>query len=79
MRVAYGHEILSDDDPYIEIAKNSGHALTHCGPPGNTPIDLFPIRRRFPLPHYHQAHSICSPTLSFVVPRHVFRYQGKGV
>ncbi len=49
MRIAYGHQILSDDDPYVDIAKGSGHALSHCGPPGNTPVDLFPFRMCSPL------------------------------
>ncbi|KAJ3574049.1 hypothetical protein NP233_g2020 [Leucocoprinus birnbaumii] len=48
IRIAYGHEIKSDDDPYIKIAEDSGYALTHCGPPGGTPIDLFPALQHFP-------------------------------
>ncbi|KAF5347272.1 hypothetical protein D9756_009969 [Leucocoprinus leucothites] len=48
IRIAYGHEIKSDDDPYIKIVEDTGHAVTHCGPPGSTPVDLFPILQYFP-------------------------------
>ncbi|KAJ3574063.1 hypothetical protein NP233_g2019 [Leucocoprinus birnbaumii] len=47
-RVAYGHEINSNDDPYLKIAEDSGYALTHCGPVGATPVDLLPILQYFP-------------------------------
>lgn len=43
--IAYGHEILSDADPYVQITADSSYAITHCGPPGGTLVDLFPIRR----------------------------------
>jgi hypothetical protein len=45
MQVAFGHEVVSDDDPYLEIARQGGYALTNCGPIGNTPVDLFPLRK----------------------------------
>ena len=41
--IAYGYEVLSDDDPYLQLARESGYALSHCGAPGGTPVDLFPI------------------------------------
>lgn len=53
MRIAYGHEVVSDDDPYVEIARESGYAFTHCGPAGSTPVDLFPIRE-FVFPDFYQ-------------------------
>ncbi|KAG6862109.1 hypothetical protein C0995_005921 [Termitomyces sp. Mi166 len=48
MRVAYGHQITSDDDPYLRIAQDSSHAISHAGPPGNTPVDFFPFLKYFP-------------------------------
>lgn len=45
LHIAYGHEILSEDDPYVQITADSSYAITHCGPPGGTPVDLFPICR----------------------------------
>ncbi|KAJ3574043.1 hypothetical protein NP233_g2018 [Leucocoprinus birnbaumii] len=48
MSIAYGHEILSDDDPYVQIAADSGYSLSHCGPAGSTPVDLFPILQHLP-------------------------------
>lgn len=41
--VVYGYEVLSDDDPYLQLSRESGYALSHCGPPNGTPVDLFPI------------------------------------
>jgi hypothetical protein len=44
MRVAYGHQITSDDDPYVKIAQDTGYALSNGGSPGSTPVDFFPFR-----------------------------------
>lgn len=44
MQVAFGHEVVSDDDPYLEIARQCAYAVSNCGPIGNTPVDLFPLR-----------------------------------
>ncbi|KAF9460615.1 cytochrome P450 CYP621A2 [Collybia nuda] len=48
MRLAYGHQITSDDDPYVKIAEDTGYALSNGGPPGSTPVDFFPFLRKFP-------------------------------
>lgn len=45
MRVAYGHQITSDDDPYVKIAQDTGYALSNGGSPGSTPVDFFPLRK----------------------------------
>ncbi|KAG6823892.1 hypothetical protein H0H92_008697, partial [Tricholoma furcatifolium] len=56
MRLTYGYSITSDDDPYTGIAQRTSHALSNAGPPGNTPIDLFPflayLPSWFPGTHY---------------------------
>ncbi|KAG6902622.1 hypothetical protein C0995_014228 [Termitomyces sp. Mi166 len=48
MRVAYGHQITSDEDPYLGITENTSHALGNAGSPGNTPVDFFPFLKYFP-------------------------------
>ncbi|RDB17677.1 O-methylsterigmatocystin oxidoreductase [Hypsizygus marmoreus] len=48
MRVAYGHQITSDDDPYIDITEHASHALGNVGAPGSTPVDYFPFLRYLP-------------------------------
>lgn len=44
MRIVYGHQITSKDDPYVKIAADTGYALSNGGPPGGTPLDFFPFR-----------------------------------
>jgi Cytochrome P450 len=44
MRLVYGHQITSDDDPYLAIANRVGYALSNSGSPASTPVDFFPIR-----------------------------------
>ncbi|KAJ8081659.1 hypothetical protein PM082_007505 [Marasmius tenuissimus] len=48
MRVAFGHQVKSHDDVFLEIADGIAEALTNCGPPGNTPVDFFPWLARLP-------------------------------
>ncbi|KDQ25622.1 hypothetical protein PLEOSDRAFT_1078104 [Pleurotus ostreatus PC15] len=48
MRIAYGHQIVSDDDEFVQIAHDSGYTLNNAGPPGGTAVDLFPILMNFP-------------------------------
>jgi hypothetical protein len=44
MRLVYGHQITSEEDPYLAIAERVGHAISNIGSPGSTPVDFFPIR-----------------------------------
>jgi hypothetical protein len=48
MKIAYGYQIISDDDEYIRIAENISIATNRSGTPGMTPPDLLPIRAFFP-------------------------------
>ncbi|KAL4259189.1 cytochrome P450 family protein [Pleurotus pulmonarius] len=48
MRIAYGHQITSDDDEFVKIAHDSGWTLNNAGPPGGTMVDLFPILMNLP-------------------------------
>ncbi|KAF7441180.1 hypothetical protein PC9H_001529 [Pleurotus ostreatus] len=36
MRIAYGHQILSDDDEYMPLVENVAYAQNNGGPPGGT-------------------------------------------
>ncbi|KAG6887305.1 hypothetical protein C0995_016286 [Termitomyces sp. Mi166 len=48
IQIGYGHQIVSNDDPYLEIAEECCRIIKDLGTPGATPIDLFPILRYFP-------------------------------
>ncbi|KAF9458164.1 cytochrome P450 [Collybia nuda] len=48
IRIAFGHQITSDDDPYVKISQDAGYALSNAGSPGSTPVDFFPLLRHFP-------------------------------
>lgn len=45
IRIAFGHQISSDDDPYVKISQDAGYALSNAGSPGSTPVDFFPWRK----------------------------------
>ncbi|KAG5651957.1 hypothetical protein H0H81_006807 [Sphagnurus paluster] len=49
IEASYGHRIEdSATDRFLEIAGACGEASARCGPPGSTPVDLFPILQNFP-------------------------------
>ncbi|KAF9456702.1 cytochrome P450 [Collybia nuda] len=48
IRIAFGHQISSEDDPYVKIAEKVGYAISNSGSPGNTPVDFLPFLRYFP-------------------------------
>ncbi|KAG6837602.1 hypothetical protein H0H93_006123 [Arthromyces matolae] len=48
IQIGYGHQITNDDDPYLKIAEECCQIAKEIGPPGATPVDLFPILRHFP-------------------------------
>ncbi|KAF8073626.1 cytochrome P450 [Lyophyllum atratum] len=48
IEIAYGHQIVSDDDPYIKLGDDISLASANSGPPGGTPVDIFPFLRHFP-------------------------------
>ncbi|KAF8073623.1 cytochrome P450 [Lyophyllum atratum] len=39
VEIAYGHQIVSDDDPYVKIAEDVCIATANSGPPGGTPLE----------------------------------------
>ena len=44
MKIAYGHQIDSDDDEYIKMTENVSLAHVDAGDPGTAPVDFFPSR-----------------------------------
>ena len=44
MKIAYGHQIETDDDEYIKLTENVSLAHVDAGDPGTAPVDFFPIR-----------------------------------
>ncbi|KAJ7136240.1 cytochrome P450 [Mycena filopes] len=47
-RITVGHQIVSPDDPYVQITNAIYQAISRTGPPGGSPVDLFPFLRHFP-------------------------------
>ena len=43
--ITCGIAITSDDDPYIDLAKNAQYVLDNAGSIGITAIDIFPVRK----------------------------------
>ncbi|KAG6832007.1 hypothetical protein H0H92_006043 [Tricholoma furcatifolium] len=48
IQIAFGHTITSTEDPYFKIANECCAIAKQIGPPGATPVDLFPFLRYFP-------------------------------
>ncbi|KAF9002123.1 cytochrome P450 [Cyathus striatus] len=48
VKIAYGKDIISDDDPYLEISDAAIDSLVSCGSPGSTLVDLMPFLRFLP-------------------------------
>ncbi|KAF9258780.1 cytochrome P450 [Marasmius fiardii PR-910] len=48
MRVAYGHQVKSDDDVFLKIGNDFTFILNNAGQIGNTPVDLLPWLRHLP-------------------------------
>ena len=44
MKIAYGHQIESDDDEYIKLTENVSLAHVDAGDPGTAPVDFFASR-----------------------------------
>jgi hypothetical protein len=67
MRVVYGHQITSEEDPYLDIAERVGHAISNIGSPGSTPVDFFPIRE------FLQVYQIAEPALISSLQSNIFQ------
>ena len=75
IKIAYGHDIVSDDDYFLRLTGDIGYILHNSGPAGNTPIDWVPSRKLLP-PEVASCYVLTetnSPAFSFVVPRHILR------
>ncbi|KAL0947285.1 hypothetical protein HGRIS_013405 [Hohenbuehelia grisea] len=58
IKIAYGMDIVSEDDEYVKIAEESADVLNNSGSPGGTPIDLMPFLQHMPswFPGTHYAN-----------------------
>ena len=43
LRIDHGHDIISDDDPYLKIMSDVTYSNTHCAAPMSNIVDLLPI------------------------------------
>ena len=46
MKVAYGIDVKTEDDPYVETAEQALQAIAACANPGSFLVDVLPIRER---------------------------------
>ena len=46
---AYGFLLHDDNDPYVELAKQTSVALSDGGPAGATAVDIFPLSKLYPI------------------------------
>ncbi|TFK33336.1 cytochrome P450 [Crucibulum laeve] len=48
MHIAYGREVISDDDIFVKIVEDAAQGFNSCGPAGNTIVDLLPFLQYMP-------------------------------
>ncbi|KAJ8519138.1 hypothetical protein ONZ45_g3868 [Pleurotus djamor] len=48
MRIAYGHQIVSDNDEYIKLSNAHISSMSESGNPGANPVDFFPFATSLP-------------------------------
>ncbi|KAJ3485910.1 hypothetical protein NLI96_g4615 [Meripilus lineatus] len=48
MEIAYGHQVSSDDDPYLRLAKRMNEMAAGLGSQGSNPVDFLPILKHLP-------------------------------
>ncbi|KAJ3485901.1 hypothetical protein NLI96_g4622 [Meripilus lineatus] len=48
MEIAYGQHVVSDDDPYLQIANRLNTFIADVGMQGTHPVDVFPILQKLP-------------------------------
>ncbi|EJD06403.1 cytochrome P450 [Fomitiporia mediterranea MF3/22] len=46
--VTYGHEIVKENDPYVELVEEAAHIVSSSGNVGTTLLDVFPFMRYAP-------------------------------
>ena len=60
LRIDHGHDIISDDDPYLKIMSDVTYSVTHCAAPLSNIVDLLPIScviLHFPFGYSNQTKS----------------------
>ncbi|KAL0953802.1 hypothetical protein HGRIS_004984 [Hohenbuehelia grisea] len=57
LKVSYGLDV-SEDDELVKTAEEVGHVINNSGPPGGTPVDMFPFLKYMPswFPGTHYAN-----------------------
>ncbi|KAF9878842.1 cytochrome p450 1a2 [Colletotrichum karsti] len=48
MKIGFGVDVKSDNDPYIQMAADASYALGHGGAPAGTLVDFFPFVKHLP-------------------------------
>lgn len=76
IKIAFGHQITSDDDIYLQMTDQLTRAVNNGGPPGSTPVDFFPFREFSSAPRPHILTILESATFSCMVSRYVLRSMG---
>jgi hypothetical protein len=69
LKLAYGYNVVSDHDQFVQIAENAMAGFARASEPGRYWVDNFPFRKYVPL----LISSFCSPRLT-VVGSHQVRY-----
>ncbi len=70
IKIAYGHDIVSDDDYFLRLTGDIGYVMHNSGPAGNTPIDWVPLRKLLFLASCVLTETN-SPAFPLMVPRHI--------
>ncbi|KAF8885537.1 cytochrome P450 [Gymnopilus junonius] len=48
LRINYGHELISNNDPYFKVVSDAAYCIVHCATPGSNLVDLLPIMKYLP-------------------------------
>ncbi|KAJ6532371.1 cytochrome P450 [Mycena capillaripes] len=72
-QIVAGHRISSDDDPYPRISDMIVETFYKAGPPGNSPVDFFPILQHFP-PWFPGASHVGVARASRPILREIYDY-----
>lgn len=83
MKLAFGYEVKSENDYYLQLAEESMKVGSLAAAPGRWLVDSFPIRK---YQHMHWGMGrkkylyayVCSPLLAKLVSRRLFQTESRG-